>query len=153
MRKAILLVALGLITASATQALAADEPENVVKYRQSVMRALGGHAGAIAGVVKGEVGFVPHVAAHARGINDMSKLIADLFPQGTGEDAGLETRALPDIWKDQDKFKAAVDKLQAESAKLVEVAANGDAAAIGAQFQNVGKACGGCHKPFRAEKK
>jgi cytochrome c556 len=25
-------------------------------------------------------------------------------------------------------------------------------AVIGAQLQNVGKACGGCHKPFRKEK-
>jgi cytochrome c556 len=36
---------------------------------------------------------------------------------------------------------------------MVEVAGGGDVGAIGAQLKNLGKACGGCHKPFRAEKK
>ena len=39
--------------------------------------------------------------------------------------------------------------LVAEADKLVEIVATGDAAAIGGQLQATGKACGGCHKPFR----
>lgn len=148
-----LAIAAGLVFAAASQAFAVDEPENVIKYRQSVMKAIGGHTGAIVGVVKGEVSFVGDVASHARGINEMSKLITKLFPAGTDNASMKDTRALPAIWEDKGKFEAAAQDLQTESAKLIEVAQGGDVAAIGAQLQNVGKACGSCHKPFRAEEK
>jgi cytochrome c556 len=153
MKIATLAIAAGVLLGVAGQALAVDEPENVIKYRKAVMGAIGGHTGAIAGVVKGEVSFVADVAAHARGINDMSKLIPHLFPKGTDNATMKDTRALPAIWEDYSKFEAAARALEAESAKLVEVAQGGDVAAIGAQLENVGKACGGCHKPFRAEDK
>ncbi len=39
-----------------------------------------------------------------------------------------------------------------EAAKLAEVAGNGDLKAIGAQLGNLGRSCGGCHKPYRKEK-
>ena len=134
-------------------AAAVDEPENIIAYRQSVMKAISGHAGAIAAVAKGQVSFVDDVAAHARGINAMSQLITRLFRKGTDNLEYADTRALPDIWQDWSRFETAAKDLQRESDKLVEVAeGGGGVAAIGAQLQNVGKACGRCHKPFRAEK-
>ncbi len=72
MKKSILTMAMILVLGFGAQALAVDEPQNVIKYRQAVMKAIGGHTGAIVGVVKGEVSYVGHVAAHARGINAMS---------------------------------------------------------------------------------
>ena len=146
-------IAAGVLIGVASQAFAVDEPENMIKYRQSVMKAIGGHTGAIAGVVKGEVSFVGHVAAHARGINEMSKLIPQLFPKGTDNATMKDTRALPAIWEDPSKFETAARNLETESAKLIEVAQGGDVATIGAQLENVGKACGACHKPFRADEK
>ncbi len=153
MKKVTLALAASLLAGFVSPVFAVDEPENIIKYRKAVMSAIGGHTGAIAGVVKGEVSFVAHVESHARGINEMSKLITQLFPAGTGNDAIKDTRALPAIWKDKAKFDAAAQALQDQSAKLIEVAQGGDVGAIGGQLQNVGKACGGCHKPFRAEKK
>ncbi len=141
-------VLLGL--ASPVQAV--NEPENVIKYRQSVMKAINGHTGAIVGVVKGEVSYVGHVAAHAQGINAMSKLLPGLFPEGTSQFESANTRALPAIWDDFSKFEAAAKALEVESAKLVDVAASGDLGAIGGQLQNLGKACGSCHKLFRQKK-
>jgi cytochrome c556 len=84
MKKSILTMGMVLVLGFTAQALAVDEPLNVIKYRQSVMKAISGHTGAIAGVVKGEVSYVGHVAAHARGIHEMSKLLPGLFPKGTG---------------------------------------------------------------------
>ncbi|RMD62353.1 MAG: cytochrome c [Alphaproteobacteria bacterium] len=154
MRKTMFALITSATVALSAQAMAVDEPANIIKYRQAVMKAIGGHTGAIVGVAKGEVSFIGHVAAHARAIHDMSKLIPDLFPKGSDRAAFAETRALPDIWADWAKFEAAARKLQEESARMIQVAeGGGDAAAIGAQLQNMGKACGGCHKPFRAEKK
>jgi cytochrome c556 len=153
MKYAISILAAVLLLGLASQAQAVDEPENVIKYRQSVMKAMSGHTGAIAGVVKGEVSYVDHVAAHARGVNAMSKLIVGLFPKGTSQMDSAKTRALPEIWDDFSKFEAAAKVLETQSAKMIEVAESGDVAAIGGQLQNMGKACGGCHKPFRQEKK
>ncbi len=125
----------------------------MTKYRQAVMKAIGGHTGAIVAVVKGEVSYVGQVAAHARGIHEMSKLLPGLFPKGTGRDSYPEPRALPELWNDRARFEAAAKDLQVQSAKLTAVAEGGDLAAIGAQLENLGKACGSCHKPFRAKKK
>lgn len=152
MKISILTGAMVLVLGLGAQALAVDEPENVIKYRQKVMKANGAHIGAIVAVVKGEVGYVGHVAAHARSIHEMSKLLPELFPEGTSRDSYPETRALPELWNDRAKFEAAVKDLQVQSTKLAEVAEGGDIAAIGAQLQNLGKACGSCHKPFRAKK-
>ena len=151
MNKFSLAVTAGLLAAAISPAFAADEPLNVIKYRQNVMKAVGGHTGAIAAVVKGEVSFVGDVEAHARSINAMSMQLGHLFPKGTDNGAFKETRALPALWEDMGKFDLAVKGLQDESAKMIEVAQGGDVAAIGAQLQNLGKACGACHKPFRAE--
>ena len=152
MKRAIFAICIGLCAAGATQALAADEPENVIKYRQAVMKAIGGHIGAIAGVVKGEVSYTGDVAAHARGIQEMSQLVSKLFPKGTDSGMHKNTRALPAIWQDWDKFGAAVKAFQDASANLVKIAEAGDPAAFGGGLQGLGKSCGGCHKPFRAEK-
>lgn len=153
MNKITIAMAASLLVAAVTPAFAVDEPLNVIKYRQNVMKSIGGHTGAIAGVVKGEVSLAGDVEAHARAINAMSQLLDHLFPKGTDNVAIKETRALPAIWEDMGKFDAGVKALQAESAKMVEVAQGGDVAAIGAQLENLGKACGGCHKPYRAEAK
>ncbi len=152
MKHLISILAAAVLLGLASQAQAVDEPENVIKYRQSVMKSMNGHLGAIVGVVKGEVSYVDHVAAHARGINEMSKLLPELFPEGSGQFESAKSRALPAIWDDFSKLVAAAKALEMESAKMIEVAASGDLGAIGAQLKNLGKACGGCHKPFRQKK-
>jgi len=80
----------------------------------------------------------------------LAKLIPEIFPAGS--EAGAPSEAKPEIWKDWDKFAAAAKTLEDQSAKLAEVAAGGDVGAIGAQLGEVGKACGGCHEPFRVKK-
>jgi cytochrome c556 len=152
MRHLISILAAAVLLGLASQAQAVDEPENVIKYRQSVMKSMSGHMGAIVGVAKGEVGYVDHVAAHAQGINAMSKLLPELFPKGTSLLDSDKTRARPEIWDDFSKLVAAAKALEMESAKMIEVAASGDVGAIGGQLKNLGKACGGCHKPFRQKK-
>ena len=129
---------------------AANEPENVIKYRQNVMRAITGHIAAIAGVLKGEVTYAEHIVAHARAMHATSMMIPDIFPAGSGVG---ETRAKPEIWQNWSKFETAAKTLETATGELARVAESGDMAAIGAQLGKVGEACGGCHKPFRTEKK
>ncbi len=128
---------------------AANSPAELIAYRQAIMSAIGGHMGAIAMVAKQEVDFVAEVEGHAHAINEMSKNLLPLFPEGSGPEAG-NTRALPVIWEKWSEFEAAVKALQDESAKLAQVAQSGDLAAIAAQTGQLGNnGCGGCHKTFR----
>ena len=133
-------------------ASAADDPAKVIGYRQAVMKGLAAHITAVAMVAKGEVSYAGHVAGHAQSMAALAKLIPEVFPAGSEKAEGVETEAKPEVWKEWDKFAAAAKTLEEQSAKLAEVAAGGDVAAIGAQLGEVGKACGGCHDPFRVKK-
>jgi len=142
----------GCAMSGALSASAADEPESLIKYRKATMSAIGGHMGTLVAVAKGEVSFTNEAEGHAHAINQMSMNLARLFPEGTSN-ASHETAALPAIWEKWSEFEVAIKKLQDESAKLVEVAKGGDAAAIGAQVGAMGKnACGACHETFRKKK-
>jgi cytochrome c556 len=147
-------IAVGLALTTFVDVLAQDDPEAVVEYRQALMGSMGGHATALASVVKGEVAYNDHVLVHAWAIHETSKFIPDIFPEGTGRGTldDETTRALPEIWEDRADFEAAAEDLTEESAKLVEAARSGDAAAVAQQFASMGKnGCGNCHDTFRAE--
>jgi len=128
---------------------AADDPVNVIKYRKLVMEANAHHITNIFSVLKGETSYGGHIAANARAISDGAVMMLDIFPQGSGDG---DTRALPSIWQDWPKFEAAAKALKTAADDLASVAGTGDMAAIGAAAGAVGKACGGCHEPFRKKK-
>ncbi len=131
---------------------AAEDPAALIEYRKAIMSAIDRHIVAIVMVVKGDVSFTDEVAGHAHAINEMSKTLPRLFPKGSGKEAG-ETRALPVIWEKWDEFEATIKTLQTESAKLAEVAKDGDRAAIAKQTMALGnEGCGSCHKTFREKK-
>lgn len=145
-------VAFALVISSfqAHHALAADEPSNLIKYRQAIMKAIGGHMGALGAVAKGEVSFADEVVGHAHAINEMSKNLLRLFPEGSGYEVDKKTNALPAIWERWADFEAAVKALQDESAKMITVAESGDAAAFGQQVGALGRdGCTNCHDTFR----
>ncbi len=127
-------------------ALAADDPANVIKYRQQVMKSTASHITNIFSVLKGETSFAGHIAANARAISDNAAMISDIFPEGSGSG---DTRALPSVWQDKAKFDAAAIALKTAADNLAVAAGSGDMAAIGAAAGEVGKACGGCHESFR----
>ncbi len=113
---------------------AADEPANVIKYRQTIMESHGAHLRPIVMVVKGEVSYTGHIAAHARAAHAVSLMLDDVFPDGT--DVG-DTRARPEIWQDKAQFAAAVKALQTATGELVSLAESGDLAAVGAPLKKV----------------
>ncbi len=148
-----LALAAGLAAAAAfaAPAFAADEPANIIKYRQAFMKANGAHITMIAAVVKGEVSWNDELVGHAHAMHEQSKHLLRLFPEGTGkDDTEVKSTALPAIWEKWSEFEQAAQAFEAESGKLVEVAESGDMAALGAQLGALGKqGCGGCHESFR----
>lgn len=142
---------IGVLLGIAIVAEAQTAPAQIIKQRQELMKSNGAAAAALVKMMRGEQPY-NQAAAHqaAVTINTNSKQIPNLFPPGSGAEAGVKTGALPAIWQNKADFDAKAQALEAESAKLV--AAN-DEGAVKAEFGSVGKACGACHQTYRAKEK
>lgn len=91
------------------------------------------------------------LAALAKTMNTQAKLVPRWFPKGSGPEAGVKTKAKPQIWAESAKFATLTKNLQTETAKLQTVAASGDLDALRAQIRATGGTCKACHDPYRAE--
>jgi cytochrome c556 len=127
-------------------AKAADDPNEVLAYREHVMGALASGISNIFAVLEGKTSYAGHLVGNARIVHEASLQVLDVFPEGS---AVGDSRSKPEIWTDWAKFEEAGKALQTASADLLAAAEGGDMAAIGAAAGKVGEACGGCHKPFR----
>lgn len=121
--------------------------EDAVKYRQSALAVMGAHFNRVGAVVKGEKPFdKAAVEADVAVVEMMSKLPWSAFPEGSDL---MESKAKPEIWKEQDKFKAGAEKMQSEVTKLSAAAKSGNLATIKTAFGAVGKSCKACHDNYR----
>jgi cytochrome c556 len=141
----ITIIALGL--GFTYQSVAETSADDAYEYRESIMTALKGHAGAISMTVRGLAGDPKNAGKHARAIADLGTELHAIFQEGSAVE-GSET--LPAVWDNPEEFAAAVAKAE-EAMAALGAAADGDIEAIGAAFMNVGKACKGCHEDFRQD--
>lgn len=127
----------------------AAEPEDIIKYRISVMEAYGAHMGAASRIVRGRVEYTDQLKLHAASINDIAGIIGKLFPEDS--DFG-ETRAKENVWSKAKEFAQSVTDNQQAAAAFNTSVAGGDKAAIEASFKKLSDSCKSCHEEFRAEK-
>lgn len=140
------LFAMGSMTAAHAQFAKA---EDAIKYRKAVFTVMGTHFARIGAMVQGKAPFDAKLAAeNAELVASLSKLPWAAFGEGT--DLG-DTKAKPEIWKDQAKFKAAAEKMQLEASKLAQAAQTGKEDAIKAAFSATGGSCKACHDDFRSK--
>lgn len=139
-----------LIASLSAPALAQfQKPEDAVKYRKAAFTVMGSHFGRIGAMANGRVPFDATAAANSAAIVEtMSALPWEGFVAGT--DKG-DTRAKPEIWAEQAKFKEGADKLQAEATKLTAAAKTGNLDAVKAAFGAVGQSCKACHDAYRKD--
>ena len=122
--------------------------EDAIKYRQSALTVMGTHFSRIGAMVNGKVPFDAKVAAdNAAIVADMAKLPWVAF--GPGTDKGGNTKAKPEIWTEQAKFKESADKLVATSDKLAGAAKTGNLDALKTAFSATADTCKSCHDGFR----
>ncbi|MCU0936187.1 MAG: cytochrome c [Gammaproteobacteria bacterium] len=144
-----LFVPLALCGALVAGAAAAADAEDVIKYRQASMKALGGHATAMAQIVRGKVPYSGRLEGHAQAAAALTRDLPALFPAGS--DFG-ETDAKPEVWSK----RAAFEKVSGDSSKaaeaLVAAVRGGDSAAVGKAFEGLSQTCKGCHEDFRVKK-
>ncbi|NMM08636.1 cytochrome c [Polaromonas sp.] len=124
------------------------KPEDAIKYRQSAMFVMGTHFGRIGAMANGKAPYDAKVAeTSAAVVADMSKLPWAGFVAGT--ETGGNTKAKPEIWTEQAKFKENNEKLMAQTPKLAAAAKTGDLAALKIAFSATAEACKACHDDFR----
>lgn len=139
-------VALALATSASAQFA---KPEDAIKYRKNALFVMQQHYARIGAMTSGKVPFDAKVAADNAAIADsMSKLPWAGFGEGT--DKG-DTKAKPEIWKEQAKFKEGADKMQAEMAKLAAAAKTGNLDSIKTAFTATSGTCKSCHDAYRAQ--
>lgn len=126
------------------------KPEDAIKYRQSALFVMGQHFSRIGAMANGRVPFDAKVAAeNADIVADMAKLPWAGF--GAGTDKGAPTKAKPEIWAEQVKFKEHGDKLVAETAKLAAAAKTGNLDNLKSAFGATAGSCKACHDNYRAQ--
>jgi len=126
------------------------EAEKIMTDRHENFEKIGGSFKTIRDQLRGDRD-IAAVTAAAQTINELAPQVATWFPAGTGPETGIETRALANIWEDQDGFSAAAEKLVTQAGNMLAAAQSGDLDQVAGNVRNLGGACGGCHDNYRTE--
>jgi len=125
------------------------KPEDAIKYRQSALFVMSQHFGRVGAMANGRVPFDAKVAAeNADIVAQIAQLPWAAF--GPGTDKGT-TKAKPEIWTEQAKFKEYNEKLVAETTKLAAAAKTGNLDTLKTAFGATAASCKACHDAFRSQ--
>jgi len=143
--------AAALLVATGACAQSFQKPEDAIKYRQSALTVLAAHFGPLGAMANGRIPYDAQAASrHADVI-----LVASTLPWagfGPGTDKGANpTRAKPEIWTENAKFKGHADKMQAEVQKLAAAAKTGNLDNLKSAFGPAAASCKACHDDFRKD--
>src|SRR4051812_18348841 len=105
------LLAAALLAGTAGMAMA--QQAEIIKARQEKMKAIGADFKIINDSLKTDAPDKAAIAGAAKRIADSGKDVTAWFPAGSGEQAGVKTRAKADIWAKPAEFKAAGEKFVA----------------------------------------
>lgn len=145
-----ILVASACLWAATALVAQAAEPEDIIKYRQNVMKAQAAHLAAVGAIIQGKVDYKNQLSDHMKALQASTKDVPALFPKDS--DFG-ETKALDAVWKNNADFqKRSKDSHDKVNALAKAVAAN-DSKNYGARFKDVADSCKACHKDYRKEEK
>jgi len=149
-KKIIALAGTVVAAALATSALAQTAQERSIKYRQGIMGAMGWHMGNMNAQIKGDKPYNrDDFLKSATFVDQLGRMPWEGFIPGS--ETGAPTKAKPEIWLDEAKFRDNQNKLATETSKLVQVAGTAKMDDIKPQFGAVGAACKSCHDSFRAK--
>jgi len=145
------LLAAAAIAAIVTTAAAQNRaPADVIHMRQANYKQIGAAMKGINEQLRSDTPSLPAIRAGTRRIVGFAPQVLRWFPRGTGPEAGVRTRALPQIWSDSANFRRAGATLLVAARALDAAARRGDMEAIRAAVPQVAHACGNCHDSFRA---
>jgi cytochrome c556 len=130
----------------------AVKPDQAVKYRQSVYKVILWNFGPMAAMVRGQAPWdQEEFARRAERVATMAPMLIEGYPRGSGPEAGVHTRARPELWSNMEEFRSLMKTMETRAADLANVARGGDADKTRAAFGELGKACGACHDKYRTD--
>ena len=132
--------------AGSTTAFAAEDDEGAIKYRQSVMKSVGGHTGAIFQIVKNDNPNKSHLNTHARSLSELMGMVSAAFQRQT---SGGKTRAKAEIWSDAAGFDSAARDAEAAASAFSAAAGSGNEAEIADKLDVLLDTCKSCHREYR----
>ena len=139
----------GVLLATGASAQSFQKPEDAIKYRQGAFRVMSAHFGVLGAMANGKAPYDAQAAARSA---DVIALVSHLPFAGfvPGSDKG-ETRAKPEIWAEQARFKERAEKMQDAVGKLAAAAKTGTVENLKAAFGPAAQTCKACHDDFRKE--
>jgi cytochrome c556 len=143
----------GASLALAQDKVSADQAPAASKARSDFMKDNGAQDKIISNVAKGQAPLDAAAVAAAVKLDKNADELLSHFPAGSGDDVLPKDRAKAAIWSEWDKFTAVSKDFKKATASLVVAAKANDAKAFNAAAEDVDKACGACHKPYRSDKK
>ncbi|MBT9523067.1 MAG: cytochrome c [Dechloromonas sp.] len=146
------LVAVALTVTASAIAQQAPKPENIIKWRQSVYQVLAWNSGRIKANVDGQFNREEVVRAANSTAAIANSGLGALYAPGTEQGKGWhDTAAKPEIFKDGKKVGDLAGNFVREANELAKIAANGDQAAVKAQFGKLGQTCKACHDDYKVK--
>lgn len=138
--------------APAAAAVDTETPEYAaMEYRQGLMHVIAFKAGQVRGMASGDIPV--DEAVFVKAATDLAaatRMLNEAFVAGSDSVSIPGSNALPDIWSDWDAFQGRVRDVQTVTAAVASQAQSGGfQAAQATAADDIGPACGGCHRPYR----
>lgn len=146
--KQLALTAVAVAAILATAAIAA--PADTIRMRQGNYKQIAAAMKGIGEQLRSSEPSLPAIRAGSRTILGFAPQVLRWFPRGTGPEAGVRTRARPEIWSDHAGFRRAGARLLVAARNLDAAARSGDLDAIRAAAPELAHACSNCHDDYRA---
>jgi cytochrome c556 len=145
-RLGFLVIGCAILIATTASTLARADDQDVIDYREHIMKTMGEQAAAIGQILQQKApaeNFAVHVQILA---------VTAATAKVAFEPKVLGGEAKPDVWLHWADFAKRLDDLTAATADLANVAKAGGAAAAGPKVQ-AALSCKSCHDTYRVEKK
>jgi len=125
--------------------------QSVIDTRRSGFKKMGAAMKSIAAELKTDAPDLAKMTSAAQAVSAGAKEQPNWFPAGSGPESGLDTDALPHIWKDTAKFSSLSSQLGVEAGNFSAALSGKDVATVRTQFKVLSDVCATCHKSFRAD--
>ena len=143
-----------LVAVAAVSAFAMEmKPENLIRFRQSGYTFMAWNMGRIKAQLEGPTYDKSEVVAAANVVSAIANSgMGALFAPGTDKGSGWhETKAKAALFSDHEAVGKVAGEFRTQATELAKVAAEGDKAAVKAQFEKVGQSCKSCHEKFKVK--
>jgi len=142
------LIASTLIVFSATLWAEVSRYEEPIRYRRAAMTMIKRHYEQVSAMAKGKIPMNrDELNRHASYLEMLSRASIDGFVAGSHQG---DTKAKPEIWQDWSRFRAQIEKFQADATRLKEVARSGNPDALKSVVADMTRTCKNCHDDYKA---